>query len=79
MSTKYEKLSLSVEQGVFFTNKEMARLEAEIAKVTQKCDASMAKAEQLSLKVLCVPGLEEDAKKLRVRESALKMPRTPRF
>lgn len=53
MGAKYEDLRSSMEQHVIFANNEMARLKADVAKMTQKWKVNMAKAEQLSLQVLC--------------------------
>lgn len=70
-STKYKKLHLSVEQRLAFTNKEKAPLEAKVENVSQERNACVAKAEQFSLEVQCVPGLAEKAKKMRERVLAL--------
>lgn len=53
-----------MDERVNFVNKEMASLKVKVVKLTQEWDASVGRAEQLSLEVLCGPGLAEEAKKL---------------
>lgn len=71
VSTKFEKLRLRVEQRGGFANKELARFVAELVKVTQEQDASVAKIEQLALEVPCAPSSAVKDKRLRERVSAL--------
>lgn len=53
-----------MEQRVSFSNKELARYEAEVVKMTWKRDASVAKAEQLVLEVPSVSGVAKEVKKI---------------
>lgn len=51
IANRYEDTSFSVKQRLDFVKKEMARLEAELLKLVQKRDASVANAEKLFLAV----------------------------
>lgn len=79
VTTKYEELCSSVLDRVGLVNTKIARLEAEIANVTQKRDASVAKEEQLLLKAQCVSKLAEEAEKLRERLSAFETAARPKI
>lgn len=64
VATKSNNMNSSVGRRMGFASKEVARLETKVVKVTQKPNASVAIAEQLSLEAQCVPGLAEEVKKL---------------
>lgn len=71
VNANYEKLRSSMEQRVGFANNEIDRFKAENVTLTLESDASVAKAEQVSLETQRVPWLVEEAKKLRERVSSL--------
>lgn len=51
VSTKYEELRSRLEERVGLANKEKPRFEAEVVKVTQEQDASLAMAKKLALEI----------------------------
>lgn len=71
MTTKYEELHSSVEDRVGFTNKAVARLQAEVVNMLREREFIVAKAVQLLFEVQCVPWLAIEAKKLHDHLSAL--------
>lgn len=71
-TTKYEDPRLTIEQRMGLANRESARLETKIFKVTQERDASVAEAEQLALRAHYVPGLAKESEKFCKRLSSLK-------
>lgn len=71
VTAKYVKLRSSVEQRLGFASNEMVCLEAKVVKISHEWDVRGARAEQLSLKAQCAPGLAVDIKTLRERMSTL--------